>query len=303
MTALVARIDGWWRMPAPGTRLAALRILVGGFALVYLVIRAPHLASFTDFHDSQFAPVGIVGLLLDSPLPDSAVRLAVAFAAAAGLAFVAGWKFRISGPLFALSLLWVLTYRNSWGQVFHTENILVLHVIVLALSPAADALSADARGRDVPPDDARYGWPVRLMCVATVLTYFIAGQTKLRIAGLDWLTSDTLRNYIAYDNLRKIELGDVHSPLGAELVSHGWLFPPLAAATLAVELGAPLALLSHRIARWWALAAWVFHVGVFAVMWIVFPYPLLGVAFAPFFAVERIRVPVPRQLTRRFAPG
>lgn len=302
MTALAARVDSWWRMPAPATRLAVLRLLVGGFALAYLLIRSQHLASYTDFDDTQFAPVGIVGIL-GSPLPDYVVRLSVALAAAAGVAFVAGWKFRVSGPLFALMLLWVLTYRNSWGQIFHTENILVLHVIVLAMAPAADALSLDARGRAAPADDERYGWPVRLMCIATVLTYFIAGVTKLRIAGDDWLTSDTLRNYIAYDNLRKIELGDVHSPLGAKLVKHGWLFPPLAATTFIVELGAPLALLSNRFARAWALAAWAFHVGVFAVMWIVFPYPLLGVAFAPFFAVECIHLPSLRALTRRFAPG
>jgi hypothetical protein len=197
----------------------------------------------------------------------------------------------------------VLTYRNSWGQVFHTENILVLHVLVLAVAPAADALSLDGRGREVPCDDARYGWPVRLMCIVTVLTYFIAGETKLRIAGLDWVTSDSLRNYVAFDNLRKTELGDVHSPLGGWLVGHGWLFPPLAVLTLAIELGAPLALLGGRVARAWAALAWAFHAGVVAVMAIVFPYPLLGIAFAPFFEVERLPVRLPARVVRRPAPG
>ena len=299
---LAARIDGWWRTPAPATRLAVLRLLIGGFALGYVIIRAPYLASYTSFHDTQFAPVGIA-TLLDGPLPADAVRLLVAATIVAGVAFVAGWRFRVSGPVFALLLLSVLTYRNSWGQVFHTENILVLHVLVLALAPAADALSLDSRGRELPGDDARYGWPVRLMCIVTVLTYFIAGETKLRIAGLDWVTSDSLRNYVAFDNLRKAELGDVHSPLGGWLVGHGWLFPPLAAATLAIELGAPLALLGGRVARAWAAAAWAFHAGVVAVMAIVFPYPLLGIAFAPFFEVERLPVRLPARLVRRPAPG
>jgi len=31
--------------------------------------------------------------------------------------------------LAALALLWTLTYRNAWGQIFPTENLLVLHVI------------------------------------------------------------------------------------------------------------------------------------------------------------------------------
>lgn len=299
---LAMRLDGWWRTPAPAKRLAILRVLVGGFAVGYVAVRTPNLLSYANFDDSQFAPVGIA-TLLDGPLPDAVLRLLVASTLVAGVAFLAGWRFCFSGPTFAFLLLALLTYRNAWGQVFHTENILVLHVLVLGLSPSADALSFDSRRRDAPASDARYGWPIRLMCVLTVLTYFIAGDTKLRISGLDWITSDSLRNLIAYDNVRKTELGDAHSPLGGMLVGHAWLFPPLAAFTLAVELGAPLALLGGRIARAWVVLAWGFHVGVAAVMAIIFPYPLLGIAFAPFFAVERLRLRLPARLTRRLAPG
>ena len=299
---LAARVDGWWRTPAPAKRLAALRVLVGGFGVGYVAVRAPNFVSYSSFEDSQFAPVG-VATLLDGPLPGVALRLLVAATVVVGVAFLAGWRFRISGPAFAMLLLALMTYRNAWGQVFHTENILVLHVLVLGLSPAADALSLDSRGRDAPGDEARYGWPIRLMCIMTVITYFIAGETKLRIAGLDWITTDSLRNLIAYDNVRKIELGDTHSPLGGMLVGHAWLFPPLAVLTLGVELGAPLALLGGRIARVWALLAWGFHVGVVSVMAIIFPYPLLGLAFAPFFAVERLPLRLPARLTRRLAPG
>ncbi len=299
---LAARLDGWWRTPAPAKRLAVLRLLVGGFGVGYVALRAPNFVSYASFDDSQFAPVGLA-TLLDGPLPGVVLRLLVAATLVAGVAFLAGWRFRVSGPAFAVLLLALMTYRNAWGQVFHTENILVLHVLVLGFSPAADSLSLDSRGREDPGDEARYGWPVRLMCIITVLTYFIAGETKLRVAGLDWITSDSLRNFVAYDNLRKVELGDTHSALGGLLVGHPWLFPPLAVLTLAVELGAPLALLGGRIARVWALLAWGFHVGVLAVMAIIFPYPLLGIAFAPFFAVERLPLRLPARLARRLAPG
>jgi hypothetical protein len=188
-------------------------------------------------------------------------------------------------------LFWVLTYRNSFGQVFHTENLLLLHVVILAAAPAADAYSLDSRGRAPAPADGRYGWPVLLMCMVTALAYFISGQTKLRNAGLDWLDGENLRNYVAYDNLRKIELGDSHSPLAEWVVPHAWLFTPLAFFTLVVELGAPLALLHRRIAWVWVAGAWLFHAGILALMAIVFPYPLAGVAFAPFFPLERVRLP------------
>lgn len=302
MNAVAAAFDRYWRAPAPAARLAALRIIIGGFALAYVVLRAGNLTSYAGLPEAQFEPVGIASLL-SSPLPRAAAELLPWITVIAGLGFVLGWRFSVTGPVFALLLLWVTTYRNSWGQVFHTENLLVLHVLVLALSPAADALSLDTRGHGTAPeDDGRYGWPIRLLCLITVMTYFITGQTKLRNAGLDWVTSDSLRNYVAYDNLRKAELGDTHSILGAELVTHAWLFQPLAVFALTVELGAPLAMLGRGVARAWVAAAWCFHLGVLAVMAIVFPYPLLGVAFAPFFEVERLIRPglLPARLLQRW---
>ena len=124
MSAILSRFDSWWYAPAPPERLAVLRILVGGFALGYLVIRWPNLVSYADFPDRRFDPVGIAGIL-GEPLAADVSRLLVAVAIVAGVAFVCGWKYRISGPAFALLLLWVTTYRNSFGQVFHTENLMV----------------------------------------------------------------------------------------------------------------------------------------------------------------------------------
>jgi len=53
-----------------------------------------------------------------------------------------------------------------------------------------------------------------------------------------------------------------------------------------VELGAWVALLGGRWRNVWVVGAWLFHLGVLAVMAIVFPYQLSGVAFAPFFRLE-----------------
>lgn len=281
--------DAWLRAPAPATRLAALRLLIGAYALAYLLARSVHLVSFVEFPRSGFRPVGVVALL-SAPLPGWLVIALVALSVPLALAFTLGWRHRVTGPLFAVVLLWVLSYRNSWGMIFHTDNLMVFHVIVLGLASAADAWSLDARAGRARPEPAAHGWPVRLLAVVTVTSYLIAGVAKLRLSGLTWIASDYLRNYVAYDNLRKLELGDFYSPLGAALVAHAWLFPPLAGLSLALELLAPLALVGPRLARGWAAAAWAFHLGVFAIMAIFFPYPLLGLAFAPLFAVERLRL-------------
>ena len=191
--------------------------------------------------------------------------------------------------LFAVAMLLLATLDSAWGQVFHTEHLVVLHLLVLAVAPAADVL-ATGRRRPTPGPavDGRYGWPVRLAAVVVVLAYVIAGFAKLRIGGLDWLDGDTLRHWVAHDNLRKAVLGDSYSPIGVHLVRHAWLFPPLATLTVIVKLGAGVALFGGRWRTAWVVAAWLFHVGVLALMAIVFPYQLTGVAFAAFFRLERL---------------
>lgn len=303
MSGPVRRAVDAWLSPMPARRLALLRVLVVGYSLIYILGRAPHLYAAAGFPLRQFKPVGPVAMLGASPLPSAAVAASIALCIVSGLVFMVGLRARISGIVFALSFAWVTSYRSSWGMIFHTENLMVLHVLVLALSRCADTLSLDARrrGGEPPPDSGHYGWPIRLMCAVTVSTYCIAGITKLQVSGLSWITSDTLRGLIAHDNLRKVELGDVYSPLGAFLSRHGWLFPPLAAGSIALELFAPLAMVSRRLGQWWCAAAWSFHLGVLVIMAIFFHYPLIGVAFASFFDVEKLEARLRARIDARRA--
>lgn len=271
----------------PAERLGTLRILIGLYGVVYLLARANVIWGVTRYPAGQFKPVGVVSLL-GAPLPPPLVAGGLVLALGLGVAFSLGWRFRWTGPLYAAALLWVLSYRNSWGMPFHTENLLVLHSIVLAVGPSAAAWSLDARGRATPEAHARFGWVVMLMCWVTALTYFVAGWAKLSHSGFEWVTSDTLRNFIAYDNVRKSELGAGYSGLGTWMVSHAWVFPPMAAVSLSVELLAPLCVLHRRLGMLWCAAAWGFHVGVLGLMYILFHYPILGFAYAPYFPVERL---------------
>ncbi len=297
MSGWAERIDDIFRPRAPAERLAALRILVGVFSAIYTFARAPALASAAHQKASLFAPVGPVKLL-SQPLPPGVVYAIVAVTVASAIPFVLGWKFRITGPVFALSLLWSTSYRNSWGMIFHTENLFVLHTLVLAFSGAALATSLDARGKPVPAPSRRFGVAIVVLSTITVLAYALAGVAKLRVSGSVWITGDSLRNHIAHDNLRKLLLGDGYSVVGAWAIRHAWLFPPFAALTVLMELAAPLALLSKRLATVILGALWSFHVGVLILMWIFFPYPLFGVAFASFFRAERLTAWVAARLDR-----
>jgi hypothetical protein len=280
-----ARLARGWFAPAPAERLAALRIAVGGFATVWLLARLPELAAMARSPASQLAAVGVVRVLR-APLPPGAV-IAIAVATIALLAaFTLGVAYRVAAPLAALGALWTLSYRSSWGMVFHTEDLLVLHLLALAAAPAADAWALGApRARG--DRSAGYGWAIRLLAALTCATYLLAGVAKLRLAGVHWLDGAQLGSQIAIDNLRKALLGGATAPLAAPLVAHPAGLAIASIATLAIELGAPLALLGGRTARVWAAAAWAFHAGVILVMNVWFPYPLCGVAFLPLIAAER----------------
>jgi hypothetical protein len=288
MACALASLDRRFLAPAPPTRLATLRVLVGAFSTIYLAVRATFLLDWAALPDGRFAPAGILRLL-DSPPPVWLVKVAIIVGVALGVAFTLGWRYRVTGPAFSVAMLLLMTYDNSWQLIAHTQNLFVLHALVLGFSPAAAAWSLDARRRSLPTagDAPEFGWPVRLITLITVLTYALAGWAKVRHGGIDWVTGDVLRNQIAHDNLRKIALGDVHSPIGARLVRYGWLFPPLAFVSLFVELGAPIALLRGRPRHVWVASAWLFHVGVLALMAILFIYPLTGIAYASMLAPER----------------
>jgi len=302
MSAL-ERVERWWFCPAPALRLACLRVLVSSFALLWLIGVGPLLLGNLRMAASHFAPVGVV-TILDAPLPFELGVFTWLATIALGVAAVLGWRFRVTGPAFALGLLWVTSYRNSWGMIFHSENLVVMHALVLALLPASDAWSLDARRRQTPAAaahvlDPRYGWGPKLMATLTVLTYVLAGVAKLRNAGDAWLGGEALLGHVAWDNLRKLELGSAYSPIGAALASFPALFVPLAWMSMALELGAPIALFGRRLAWVWAVGMWCFHLGVLLLMAIMFAYPVSGVAFAPLFELEVLALRLGERLRRR----
>lgn len=278
------RMSAWWFAPAPAERLAAVRIIVGIFALAWIVIRIREGYAVAQLPAENFRPTGVVRLL-EAPLPP-AIALAISIATAVLMAaFVVGFRFRVLAPIAAVALLWTLTYRNSWGMIFHTENLLVLHVMALACSPAADAWAVDRK--PAHPAAIGYGWVLKLMIALTAVTYVLAGIAKLRIAGMEWIDGEQLRNQIAVDNLRKALLGDSIAPLATQFLEHPSGFTVFSVMTLVLELGAPIALVGPRLARLWALAAWGFHLGVVLLMNIWFLYPLCGVAYVAMLRAER----------------
>ncbi|MGH8018983.1 MAG: HTTM domain-containing protein [Opitutaceae bacterium] len=291
MKALVRQADAFWFQTMPARRLALLRIAIGVFALFHVLDRFAMYVAVGWTQEPLFEPAG-VARFLEGPLPGHVFEYIVIATVAANVAFLFGWAHRVSGPLFALLLLITLCYRNSWSTIYHTDNLLVLHIFVLGLAPSADAWSVDAwrarSGKNRPVADWRHGWPVKLMSAATVASYFLAGVAKVAgPLGWGWAAGESLRAQIAVDGLRKSVLGAEPGAFALPFEAVP-LFACLGVFTLVVELGAPLAMCGRWPARAWVAGALGMHWGIQMVMGIRFPYPACGVAFLPFFACEQI---------------
>jgi hypothetical protein len=223
----------------------------------------------------------------------NAVHLALA------ACFVLGFAHRVLSPLYAVSTVCYFAYRTAWGGVLHADNLPTLHVVCLALGPAAAAWSVDAwlarrwaswAGwlTPVAATDWRYGWNLKLTATVTTLTYLLAGVAKVVSNPSDgWMSGKNLLDQIGNDALYKalVSTGGPTEIVPWLYHHHEWLLIP-AIGTLILEVGAPVALLDRRIGWLWSAGIWSMHQGIRLIMGIVFPYPVWGVAFACFFPVD-----------------
>lgn len=290
MRGLLRRLDTYWFTEIPAERLAILRILVGAFALQYLGSRFGMFGTVAHNLSDLFAPVGLASLL-PGPLPAVLFQFLVALTLFLNVAFLLGWRFRYTGPAFGGLLLFVLCYRNSWSMIYHSDNGLVLHALILGLARSADALSLDALQRKAPVriDAGATGWPIRLICTVTVIAYFLAGLAKVTgPLGWSWFAGEALRGQLEIDGLRKEILGGGVASVVRSLYDQVWIFTAVGIGTLILELGAPLALFHKWVGRFWALGIWSMHWGIFFMMGIRFEYSLSGIIIAAFFPLERL---------------
>lgn len=265
MRWLTAPID-----PEVGARWQRMACVV---TAIYVIVRAVPLTR--PGNTDSFSGIGAL-TPLSEPLPTTAlIALVVVSVGALGLAAIRPENAE-AVAVGALGTLALTTHRSSFGQILWFDILMVLHLLVIA---AAALLNRRQQGAS--QQALVMGWGVRLCAIATVTTYFVSGVTKLRIGGLSWVSSEALERHIGFTAARAEALGGRVSPVAESVIELGLASRPAAALALALELGAPLALLHRRVAMTWSALIWLMHVVIAATMFIVFHWPLLGLAMAP----------------------
>ncbi len=294
MKSILQKLASFWFRPIAPERLSILRLITGGFSLWYLLARYEMFQKIAQSELSLYDPVGLA-TLLSEPLSFPVFKGLLLLTIGLNILYILGWKFRFTGPLFALSLMLLMCYRNSWSMIYHNYNGLVMHVMVIGFTAAADTLSIDAwrqKGtkwlEEVKPD-WQYGWPILLICTLTVITYVLAGFAKIYgDLAWDWMSGEAMRSQVAVDAIRKNLFGSQASPLFEWIYPHTSLFLMMGIMTMILELGAPLALLNQKIGYIWALLTCSMHWGIYFIMGIHFPYQMGGFIFLAFFPLERL---------------
>jgi hypothetical protein len=273
----------------PAARLGLVRALVGGYTFYYLARRRKMLREVVRTDPELFTPVGPVRAL-SRPVPAPVADTLNDATLVSTALFTLGVGHRLIGPVHSALLGWTLSYRNSWSMIFHSDNSLVLHTLVLGVSRAADAVSADALvTRRRPDPHPRYGWPLTLMNALSTSVYLLSGIAKVKgPSGVSWVRGDSMRRQVAIDIVRKEVYGSEAPTTAYALYPHRALFTLFAAGSLVVELFAPVGLLNRKLGRLWAVAAFGMHWGIRVIMGIRFRYQMSGVSFASWFEVERV---------------
>jgi hypothetical protein len=270
-------VTSWW-FPAIGRgRIAALRVLAYAFIPVDVLVTTRWVGHHGDVDAAFYRPL-LLARVLHLPTPTSGVvsvvRLALLVAAVVAIAsgFTGSPRLvRASGAAVGALYLWWMLIAMSYGKVDHDRfGFLVL----LAVLPTVGA----ARFGDRTPSAAA-GWAVRMVQVAAVATYFLAGWAKIRIGGWGWVNGGTL----AWAVVRRgtwFSHWMLHAP---------WFLRMVQWSMVAGELASPLLFALRRRAQIAVVVGlYVIHVLTFTAISIIF-LPHL-VALASFLPLEAARL-------------
>lgn len=172
---------------------------------------------------------------------------------------------------FALGF-YLLGLPHCMGDLSHGDAAAVLILGVMAFARSGDALSLDRLimgGRK--PASGEYRWPVRAAWLTLSTVFFAAGYSKLVNGGWEWVFSENMA-YILREHQFPPEHPEALVPWGMWIASRPWLSRALAAATVILEIGYPLAMFS-RTARFVFVPGMLVAVAGFSV--------LMGPSFIP----------------------
>lgn len=211
----------YWFRPAPLLDLAILRITAVGLQLWLMLddqtVGLDDLKGHARMPDSTYWPLLSLRLVLlpfgwgYRPSEDVLVALWW-FTLLCGVIALIGWRTNANLVIFAFGSFFINAYVYSFGELHHSQAVMIMALTALALSPSGRVLSVDAwlHGRTsgttrpalVSAQDEFARWPILMLQWFFVLMYLSAVISKSLYSGGEWANGYTLQYYLIRDGLR-----------------------------------------------------------------------------------------------------
>lgn len=161
-----------------------------------------------------------------------------------------GFGFKYFSVVFLILTFFVHNVGHSFGYQTHSIMPLIVGLMILTFSPAAERLSIDSylkKKKSSSLEDVNLA--VLTVRIVFCFIFFAAGLSKLVNGGLDWFLSDNLQNVFIQTQVYFPDTKKWVTSLGVPLylAQHPLLCQILAAGTILLELITPLALLKGRV--------------------------------------------------------
>jgi hypothetical protein len=271
----------YWLAPGGACSVAALRIAIA-LALLWTLWRFYPITG--EPPSASYYRIGIWQLYPGRPGP-ALLSALEAIAWLSTVALLVGAGARIAHAISLVSVLALATYRVSDTPTWsHADVPPLLASIAFLGAHGGAALSLDAwwrRRRGRPPPAAAHHASVRLVQIAVVAVFFIAGYLKIVSGrGLVWALSDNLRNQLL---VRYDALDAARPPVADWLLAAPWRYELCALVSLVIQIGQIAAVFLMRRPRLRALlgaayCAEVLGLGVVMSFWNL-PWLPLAAAF------------------------
>lgn len=287
MSALVQRAQQLWNRvffaPAPALNLAVVRVYFSVHAIWILLSR--DLPANSSLPPEFWVNVPRAELLRFLIFPGhSQLEYGLQFAAILTLVGAAvGVMPRLCCFLSALLLYHLAPLETIYWTASPYQRgftISVLALFTLSLAPCGDAIRfGKARVRE---PSSIYCWPLRLIQIYVIHTYFFSGYSKLYRVGVSWMDPENLRSWFLLFSQQDqvMRQGALFNTVGPWIADH-WLLCLVAGGYgVLVNLFFVTTLFSNR-ARWFFVPdAVFFHILVFLtlnIFWLNTPHLLVFV--------------------------
>lgn len=215
--------NAYWFSPAPSFNLAVCRIAVVGFQIFHLITDNfwGKLVEYSTLPNFLYDPLPVLQLLL---LPfGSDYRPLFLFLASvfwltlvAGVLGLLGLLTNLNLVIFAVGNIFIQAYLYSFRDFHHSEALVMIGLLILALSPTGRVLSLDDLRRriqlnvkrqrfeafDIKDENRTFArWPMLLLQWMFAIVYLDSAMSKFSKGGLDWMNGYTLQYYLWQDGL------------------------------------------------------------------------------------------------------